>query len=50
MTKTTKARPVMPLHGGDYIDAGAGPKPFKPDSKPAKTPHKPAKPAAPAAQ
>ena len=50
MTKTTKARPVMPLHGGDYIDIGTGPKPFKPDSKPAKTPHKPAKPAAPAAQ
>lgn len=50
MTKTHNTRKVMPLHGGDYIDTGSGPKPFKPESKPAKTPQKPAKPAAPAAQ
>lgn len=44
MTKPRKPGSVMPLHGGDYVDEGHGPKPFKPDEKPAKpAAQKPAK-------
>ena len=51
MTKPRKPGSVMPLSGGDYIDEGDGPKPFKPEEKPAKPAvEKPAKPATPRAR